>query len=57
MPDFIIREHVEYTVEAESAQEALDRWLNEGDEAVKYTAVEDRDVFDTNYAPCEVQEP
>lgn len=57
MKDFQIMERVVTTIEADNAQDALDRWLNAGEEVAKYVAVEEREVWDADGNPCEVEEP
>lgn len=44
------------TVSAASAQEALDGWLNTGDEVVTAFAVEERHVEDERGQICETED-
>lgn len=62
MPKFTIIETVEEhrDVEADTAQEALERWLNEGQDAVSgrvYYEVKERHVEDADGNACETEEP
>jgi general stress protein 26 len=54
-----IHEEIEHEVEADSAQAALDAWLEQGTEAPGYAfiAVHERDVLDTNGNPQEFEDP
>lgn len=56
MPEFTIREVVYMTVEAESAQDALDAWLNSGNDAIQTFSVEEREVLDAQGELCEVED-
>ena len=57
MPEFTIRETVYMTIEAPTPQDALDTWLNVGNEAITSFSVEDRDVLDSSGERCDVEEP
>ena len=61
MPRFRIVEEIteERWVEADTAQDALDAWLNAGDEAVEsgpYVEVKEREVYDETGAYCDTEE-
>lgn len=64
MPKFTIIEIVreEREIEADTAQDALDAWLNAGDEAMNvgskepYTQVDERWVEDENGRDCQVED-
>ncbi len=56
MPQFTIIETCHMTVEAPTAQDALDNWLNAGNEAVTAFSVEERDVLDAQGQPCSVED-
>lgn len=58
MAKFRIYEEIEIEVEADSAQQALEAWLREGENAPGYTLrVHERDVYDEHGNWCEVEEP
>jgi hypothetical protein len=58
MPKFIIQETIAFEVEGATAQDALDDWLNAGEQAPGYAfrEVSEREVFDADWNPQEVEE-
>jgi hypothetical protein len=58
MSKFVIRETITFTVEADTAQEALDDWLSAGEEAPGYQfgEVEDREVIGPDGKHCVVED-
>ena len=59
MTEYTITETIGFVVKGDSAQDALDAWLNEGEGAEGYAfcEVSEREVFDAQGQPCEVEEP
>jgi hypothetical protein len=56
-PEWIIVEHTRVHVTAPTAQEALDRWLHEGEKASNDTAVDERHVEDQHGNVQDVIDP
>lgn len=56
MPKFIICEEVTYAVEADTAQEALDTFLqSENRDELFFVSVDERTVTDEDGEPCDVE--
>jgi hypothetical protein len=56
MSKFTIQETISFEVEADTAQEALDAWLQQGDKAPGYSfiSVDEREVTDEDGRWCPV---
>lgn len=54
-----IQEHITFKIEADTAQDALDDWLNNGEQANGYAFQEvgERAVFHEDGTEAEVEEP
>jgi hypothetical protein len=53
---YTIQETCDWKVEASTPQEALELWLDKGDDCAQFVAVMTRDVFDENGRQCDVED-